>query len=92
MKITVHFLGQLRHLADRDDMVVEAPPGTPLAGILESAGAGHDEKFKRIVFDDSGALRASLMVLHNDVPIDKDAPPALGDGDEITLLTAISGG
>lgn len=92
MKITVCFLGQLRHSANRDSVVIEAASGAVLTDVIGQAAAKYDDVFRGIVFNESGLLRPSLMVLYNETPIDKDAPPTLRDGDQITLLTAISGG
>lgn len=92
MKITVHLLGQLRHAAGRDAIVIEAPPNTTLTDVIRQAAANYDAAFRAIVFNETGALRPSLMVLYNETPIDKDSLPTLRDGDQITLLTAISGG
>lgn len=92
MKITVHLLGQLRHAADRDAIVVEAAPNIALTDVIRQAAANYDQTFHAIIFNETGALRPSLMVLYNETPIDKDSPPSLRDGDQITLLTAISGG
>lgn len=92
MKITVHLLGQLRHIAGRDSVAASAPDTATVRDVVGLVAAGYDASFREIVFALDGAFRPSLMVLHNEIPIDKDMPPKLRDGDQITLLTAISGG
>jgi molybdopterin converting factor small subunit len=92
MLITVQYLGQLGHLADRSEESREAPEEQLLTALLHDVAAQYGEDFQSIVFDDAGHLRPSLMVLVNDAPVDKADPPTLRDGDQITLLAAISGG
>lgn len=92
MQVTINLLGQLRHLAACDAVSLEIPDGATVAEAVFALGAEQGAAFLAIVSDEAGALRPSLMVLHNDMPIDKAVPPALRAGDEITLLTAISGG
>lgn len=92
MRITVHLLGQLRHLAARDSVSIEVGEGATVSDVVMQVAAGYDEAFRAIVLDAQGALRPSLMVLHNDIPIDKASAPRLREGDQVTLLTAIAGG
>ncbi|MBP8130009.1 MAG: MoaD/ThiS family protein [Candidatus Hydrogenedentes bacterium] len=92
MNITVHLLGQLGHIAGRDSVAVEAEDAASVREVVLHVTAAHGASFREIVFTPDGAFRPSLMVLCNEVPIDKDAPPKLRDGDQVTLLTAIAGG
>jgi molybdopterin converting factor small subunit len=92
MQLEIKLFGQLAHLADRETLQQECAPGTPLPEVLRAAASQYDEAFLNILFDDTGALRAAVMVLVNDAPIDKAAPPAVAEGDTVTLIPAISGG
>jgi molybdopterin converting factor small subunit len=92
MKITIHFMGQLRQFAGTDQEVRDVADGASLSDVLEAAAAGHDEKFRGLLFDEDGLPRPSVLVLHGDAPVDREAPPALNDGDEITLMPPIAGG
>ena len=92
MNITINYFGQLRQIAGMESESREAADGAPLADILAQAAENYDQQFGAILFDDNQALRASVMVLVNDVPADKDSLPALSDQDKVSLLPAIAGG
>ena len=92
MNISLRYLGQLRHIAGVESEERSVADATTLVDLLQDVATGYDEGFGRILFDDDGALRASMMVLVNDAPVDKASPPALADGAVVTLLPAIAGG
>ena len=91
MNVTLQLLGQLRHLAGEDELALSVEDGASLTDFLEGVANEQGDEFTNILLD-SGAIRSSMMVLVNEVPVDKSAPPALSDGDTITLLPAIAGG
>jgi len=90
MNVTVQYLGQLGQLAGRDEEPRTVPDGS-LVGLLATLATEYGESFSTIVLD-GDAIRPSLMVLVNDAPVDKANPPAVNEGDTVTLLPAISGG
>lgn len=92
MKIKVNLFGQLAHVANETTFTHETPERTALADVLREIARKNDPAFGQILFDDSGALRAAVMILVNDAPVDKLSPPKLSDGDSLTLIPAISGG
>ncbi len=92
MKVRFHYFGQLRHFTEKADEYREIADSQSLGSALDDAAKDYDEGFRGIVFDESGAVRPSLMLLLNDAPVDKSALPELKDGDEVSLLTAIAGG
>jgi len=91
MTIKLHLFGQLRHLADAETLDLDIADGTPLMRVLSDTARAQGDEFAGILLDGDG-VRPSMMVLLNDDPIDKANPPALQDGDAITLLSAIAGG
>ncbi len=92
MEITLKYMGQLRHLADKDSDQIECSQGASLTDLMTAASKKYDQRFVDIVLDATGAIRRSLIIIIDGVSADKDAPPNLSDGDTITLLTAIAGG
>jgi molybdopterin converting factor small subunit len=92
MKITTAYMGQLQHQADKENEAREYPDGTSILEVLRVLADEYGDVFTGILFDDSGGLRPSVMLLHNEAPVSKDALPALQDGDSLTLLAAIAGG
>ncbi len=92
MRVTVQYMGQLGHLAERSEESRELPEGASLLSLLEGLSAQYGEAFGHIVFTGENRIRPSMMVLVNDVPVEKTTPPVLRDGDQVTLLAAIAGG
>lgn len=92
MKVTLKYMGQLRHLTGKDSEQLECSQGASLADVMIAASENYDTRFVNIVLDETGAIRPSLIVIINDETAAKDANPNLSDGDTITLLTAIAGG
>ena len=92
MKVTLEYFGQLRQAAGIASEQVEAPAATTAQGILKSVATKYGGVFKQVVIDEKGSIRPSLLVVLNDVPMDKEKLQALKDGDRIMLITAISGG
>ena len=92
MKVTLNYFGQLRHIADKEAEDRDCPVGSSIADVVKEAADEYGEDFGIIVFDETGQLRPSLMVLVNEVPANKDALPGLQENDRITLLAAIAGG
>lgn len=92
MKITLNYMGQLRHLTGKDSDQIECAQGTSLADLITEASKQYDERFVKIVMDATGAIRSSLIIIIDGVSVERDVAPNLSDGDSITLLTAIAGG
>ena len=92
MTITFHYMGQLRQCAGVEREERQCTDSASLNDALRNLAQSHNDDFINILFDDAGAMRSSVMLLLNETPVAKDDSPALRDGDEITLLSAISGG
>jgi molybdopterin converting factor small subunit len=92
MKITIRYFGQLRNFTKMASESREFAEGRTLNEALQDVAKDYDEGFGRIVFDEEGMVRRSLMVVHNETPVNRHEMPELADGDEISLLTAIAGG
>ncbi len=84
--------GQLRQLANRESEECELNHASSLEEALADRTKSYGADFQRILFDDQGRLRPSVMITVNGAAIDKDEPPQLKDGDEIAMLPAIAGG
>lgn len=91
MSVQVTLFGQLRHLANQDTLLRPLDGSGTLAEFLESLCTELGEDFRRLLLEEK-RVRASVLVLINDTPIDKAQPPKLHDGDHLTLLPAIAGG
>jgi len=91
MQVTLSYMGQLRHLAEKESEDVEAADGATLVEVIREAATRYGSAFKTIVFD-ADTLRSSLMILIDDSPVDKSVSVILAEGQRIMLLSAISGG
>lgn len=92
MQITVEYLGQLRHLAQTESECREYDSGSSIPDVLSSIAKNHDAVFQSILFDASGSLLSTALILMGDEPVSRDPWPQLSDGDVITLLPPIAGG
>ena len=92
MKVTLKYMGQLRHLTGKNEEPIECREGLGLTDLIAKASKQYDPHFVDIVLDSTGTIRPSLMIIINGITASKDAAPNLSDGDTITLLTAIAGG
>lgn len=61
-----------------------------LEGVLEALFARHPE-LRVHVLDEQGALRRHVMLFHNDVAV-RGRDGAVAEGDQVTVLQAVSGG
>jgi len=92
MKVTVKYFGQLRQVAGVESESGECPAGTTAQDYLKNVAKRYEATFYRILFDERGALRPSVILVINDAPIGKGQPCILKDNDQVTLLAAIAGG
>ena len=92
MNITIHYLSQIKQLTGKDSEEMACAEGMGLRELLAEIASDYDEKLSLCLFEDGNKLRDSLVVLINGSVTDKEAPPLLSDGDEITLLNPVGGG
>lgn len=92
MKVTLSYFGQLRQKAGVESDQLESAEGATLDELLAGRAQQYGEEFGKIVLDESGRLRASVIALLNGAGVDRTAPTTLADGDEVTLIPPIAGG
>lgn len=92
MRVTIQYLGQLQPAAGLDTETLDLPAGADAAAALAAAVANHGDDLGVLVFDDTGAVSPSLLVLLNGVPIVRGIRQTLAEGDELSLLGAMAGG
>ena len=91
MKVAVHYQAQLRTAAGRASTSVELPAGATLTDLIGKLVQEHDDGFRRILLDDAGRLRSSILLFVGDEQCRGQARP-LRDGDVVTLLAPMAGG
>ena len=92
MKVTLSYFGQLRQIAGSESEKIDCGEGATLQDVLKETAGRYGDGFSEIVFSGDGGVHPSLLVVINDLGVDKDRPVALNDNDNVTLLPAIAGG
>ena len=92
MSITFRYTSQLAGAAGSSEEIVEAETSTDLLGLLRDLSEKHGYEFAKFVVDAEGEAVATLVVAVNGVQVSLDDPVALGEGDEVMLITPMSGG
>jgi len=92
MKITLNYFGQLRQTAGLESETIEPPDSTSLAQLLAERAQRFGPAFNKILLDPNSQPRPSVLIIVNGLTLDRKSPPALHDGDEISLMPAIAGG
>ena len=92
MKVLFHYFGQLREITTINNEEFYLTEEETLINTLLKLADSYDKSFRHIMFDESGNLRPSMIILVNGSTIKTNKPPELHDGDEIALLTPIAGG
>lgn len=92
MKVTVHLLGQARQLAGTSSFTADLPTGTSVDDALPAILAAADPRLATILATSDGTLRPSVLAILHDEVIDPNQPGLLREGDELSLLPAMSGG
>ncbi len=91
MQITVHFLGQARHLAPSGQTAVEAAENSSVDGLISTLLSGAPAPLRALLAD-GPRLRRSVMAIVGEETIDPSEEGLLQDGDELSLLPPMSGG
>ena len=91
MIINVQYTTQLRAALGRSDEKVEFNEDATLQMLLATLSTRHPEAFSRFVWDSDQRLLPNLIVTVGDQQV-TSMQQRLGDGDTVTLLSAISGG
>jgi len=92
VKVHVECLGQLGRIAGKSVDLELGPSAHSVDSLLAAMAGRFGDEFRRIVLDEQGKTRPSLIVLVNGAVVAKSHPATLKDGDIVRLLPAIAGG
>ena len=92
MTITIEFNGQLRQLTQATSIERALNDGATVADALKTLRDEYDDTFRSILYDDTGEVSTTTLILLKDEPVTRDPWPVLSDGDVITILPPIAGG
>ena len=92
MKVEVTYVGQVRAAAGTSIETVELDDSATVAACATQLADRHGEEFGRLLLDDEGVLRPSILVFLADEQIQDAASTTLADGNVLTFLTPLAGG
>lgn len=88
MKLKIVLPRSLRELGEPAIMEMDCPNQKSLIQIMkEVLGKRYD-----LVFEDNGSSKGFAKIFHNDICIDSVQDICVSDGDELEIITAMSGG
>ncbi len=90
MRITVHYLTQIRRSAGCPTETIAASAGATLDSLLHQLVDRHDAGFRSLVMDEAGEVRRSLLFFVGDDHAELSRQ--LRDGDEVSILAPMAGG
>jgi molybdopterin converting factor small subunit len=92
MRVTVHYLAQLRRATKLAVESVELGAPATLGELLVLLVQTHGDQLRKLLLDEAGGPRSSLLVFINDEQTDHPRNCFLKDGDSVTFLSPIAGG
>jgi molybdopterin converting factor small subunit len=90
MRITVSYMAQLKRAAGLGREVVEVDGACTMVELLLRLAQDRGDSFRGLVLTSQGQPQPSLLLFVGEEQVRGDRP--LRDGDEITVLTPMSGG
>ena len=92
MNVRVIYTTQLRAALGRGWEEIDLPGPATLPGLLDRLGQLHGPTFRDLVLDSQGRPLPSILLCVGDQQIRADTAGDLKEGDQVTILSAISGG
>lgn len=91
MRVTVHYMAQIKRTAGCSSEEVETPgDAATLGAFLQALGNRHGPALRTLLLDEANEPRKSLLFFVGDEHADLAQP--LRDGDSVTILVPMSGG
>jgi molybdopterin converting factor small subunit len=90
MRVTVHYLTQIKRAAKRASETIEVAGPLALADFLRLLPQLHGPDFRALLLDDAGHPRRSLLFFIGDDHAELSRN--LCDGDVVTILAPMAGG
>lgn len=92
MRITINLEAQVRRAAGQPSMSLDVDQTATIAGVIQKLAQEAPEPLKRLLVDDSGAVRPTLMVFLNDEHVPLSSEQRLDSEAMLTITSPISGG
>ena len=93
MRITVHYMGQVKHAAGvSSGQEIDVPSSCSVLECLRLLTNRPDDRLRHFLLDDSGQLQRTILLFAGDQQVQDAERTMLRDGDVLTVLSPISGG
>jgi molybdopterin converting factor small subunit len=92
MKITIHYMAQLKHAAGRASEQVELDAPCKVLELVRRVADRHGDSLRRLLLDTAGAPQPTNLFFLGDSQIQPSDSLQLQDGDVVTVLSPIAGG
>ena len=92
MEITVHYLAQLKRAAGVATENVTVEDGCSLSQVLKGLADRHGPAFRAGLLDEHGQPLPALLFFLGAEQVRPDSARPLCEGDEVTILSPMSGG
>ena len=92
MKVRVLYTTLLKHALGRASDEVDVSGPLTVGQLLQQLSQLHGGPFDELVLAGQGELSASMLVCVGSEALGRDLSARLNDGDEVTLLSPVSGG
>ncbi len=92
MKITVHYLAQLRQAAGTGSEQIELDTAATVADLARRLAETHGDPLRRLLFDASGSLQPTNLFFIGETQAQPADRLSLQEGDVVTVLSPIAGG
>ncbi len=92
MNIKLRFTAQLKDKAGLSTDQIELNPNEKLQSLLRRLVERYGNDFGEILFDEKGFYRNSNLIAINGYQVNYEENNELNEGDEITILSPVSGG
>lgn len=92
MKICIRYTAQLKMALGLDAEEIEVPPGGSLQDLLQQLRQRHPQEVEQYVFSAQGELLPGVLLCLDEKHAGRDLSVSLQEGEEVTLLSVVSGG
>jgi molybdopterin converting factor small subunit len=92
MDVRVDYIAQVKHAAGVATELVSLAGAAPLGDLLHRLAQRHGPEFRSLVFGENGCVNPSILVTVNDEQVVPDSGVELKVGDNVAILSPMSGG
>lgn len=92
MQVSVSYATQIRRVTGTSSELLEVALSATLQDVIEVACERHGDKLRTALLDSEGQIQYSIMVCLNDQQVTDASKQRVSQGDEVLVVSAISGG